>query len=78
MVFVFIPNSKCRIVKRINLDESVSYVIQQPHWLARWIWVDAVDNTGYMDYRSYRFKTYEEAQKNLRYWNNSKPIDEVI
>ena len=36
---------KTRIIKRTNVDNEVSYVVQQPHFLFRWCWTDAWINS---------------------------------
>lgn len=36
---------KTRIVERTNVDGGVSFVIQQKHFLFRWMWVDAWINS---------------------------------
>jgi len=65
---------KVRIVERIYPDKYREYVIQQKHWLFRW-WTDAWINS--MDGASCRdnFPTYEEAKKNLCYFDGTKTID---
>jgi len=64
-----------RIVKRTNVDGTIKYVIQKRHW---WKWIDACLNTMAGPFCKDRFSTLEEAEKNLCYFDGSKPIDEVI
>ena len=67
---------KARIVKRTHVDERISYVIQQRHFLFRWWWVDAWVNRGPECNDS--FSTLKEAEQNLCYWDGSVTIDEII
>ena len=68
---------KTRIVERTHVDGRITYVIQQPHFLFRWQWVDAWQNSmGAACVDS--FSTLEEAEKNLCYFDNSKTVDKVI
>lgn len=67
---------KTRIIKRTSPDGRVSFVIQQKHWLFRWLWADAWENSW--DGASCRdsFDSLEEAKKNLCYFDGSRCIDE--
>jgi len=67
-----------RIVKRIYPDGNIKYVIQQRHFLFRWIWVDAWINSLSGAACKDTFNSLEEAKKHLCYFDDSKPIDEVI
>jgi len=69
---------KVRIVKRTYLDNSVKYVIQQRHFLFKFWWVDAWINSLLGAMCNDSFKTLEEAEANLCYFDGSKPIDEVV
>lgn len=69
---------KVRIVKRTHVDGRVSYVIQQKHWLFRWMWTDAwVNSLCGASCRDY-FSTLEEAQKNLCYFDGTDSKEEVV
>jgi hypothetical protein len=69
---------KTRIIERTSVDGSITYVIQQKHFLFRWMWVDAWENS--IDGAACRdsFFTLDEARKNLCYFNGSKPKERVI
>lgn len=67
---------KTRIVKRTYPDGKVQYVIQQKHFLFRWWWVDAWMNST-PDCEDH-FDTYMEAKRNLCYFDDSKPVEEVM
>jgi len=69
---------KARIIKRTNVDGRIKYVIQQPHFLFRWWWVDAwINSSSGASCRDY-FSTLEEAQKNLCYFDNTKIKEEIV
>lgn len=68
--------TEARIVERTGVDDSITYVIQQRHFLIRWLWVDAWINQGVEITDSY--KTLEEARKNLCYYDGSEPTDKVV
>lgn len=70
--------TKCRIVKRVCVDERVKYVIQQKHFLFRWWWVDAWINSSMGAACRDDFDTLEEAKKNLCYFDDSSHTDTVI
>lgn len=70
--------TKCRIVKRMSVDGSVSYVIQQKHFLFRWWWVDAWVNSDSGASCNDSFSSLEEATKNLCYFDGSKCVDSII
>lgn len=69
---------KTRIIERTSVNGSITYVIQQKHFLFRWMWVDAwvnsIDGAACID----SFSTLDEAKKNLCYFNGSKPKERVI
>jgi len=67
---------KVRIVKKTYPDGSINYVIQQKHFLFFWWWVDAWMNDDVSTTDS--FKTLEEAQNNLCYFDGTKTKIEVI
>lgn len=67
---------KARIIKRTNVDGTVTFVIQQKHFLFRWWWVDAWMNNDAWTTDS--FPTLEQAQNHLCYFDGSKGKEEVI
>jgi hypothetical protein len=70
--------AKARIVERTNVDGSIVFVIQQPHFLLRWIWVDAWINSFAGADCQDTYSTLEEARKNLIYFNGSRGHDRVV
>jgi len=71
-------NKKVRIVKQTDVDGEVLYIIQQKHWLFRWMWVSASINSPDFVYRVDCFTTLEEAKKHLCYFDGSKSMHEVV
>ena len=69
---------KVRIVRRIDVDGTVKYVIQQKHYLFRWWWVDAWINSLSGAYCTDSFDSLEEARENLCYFDGSKIIETVV
>lgn len=69
---------KSRIIERTNVDGTKTYVIQQKHFLFKWIWVDAWINSICGAACTDSFPTLKEAQKNICYFDGSKTIDRVI
>lgn len=69
---------RARIVKRVHVDGTVEYVIQQRHFLFRWCWVDAWLNDWCGAACRDSWPTLEEAQKNLCYFDDSQSRDEVV
>lgn len=67
---------KVRIIERTNVDGRVSFVIQQPHFLFRWWWVDAWMNRDISMIAE--FNTFEEAKRNLCYFDGSKSTYKVV
>jgi hypothetical protein len=67
---------KTRIVERTSVDGSRSFVIQQKHFLFRWMWVDGWVNSGVECNDT--FSTYEDALMNLCYFTGKKEVDRVI
>ncbi len=66
---------KARIIKRESPVGETSFVIQQPHFLFRWWWVDAWCNQGPECQDS--FSTLTEAQKYLPFFDGT-PWKEAI
>jgi len=69
---------KTRIIKRILCDGKIKFVIQQPHFLFRWWWIDAWVNSFSGAWCQDSFDTREEAKKNLCYFDGTKVIEEVV
>lgn len=69
---------KTRIVKRTSVDNSITYVIQQRHFLFKWWWVDAWINSLCGAYCTDSFSTLEEAERKFCYFDNSKVKNEII
>ncbi len=67
---------KVRIVKRTNVDGVITYIIQQKHFIFRWLWVDAWIN-NLVDINC-EYSSLEEAKCHLCYFNGSKAVIEVI
>ena len=65
-----------RIVKRTNVDGRIEFTIQQRHFLFFWWWVDAWMNNDVSTTDS--FSTFEEAKKNLYYFDGTKVKQEII
>ena len=65
-----------RIVKRTMPDGRVIFTIQQRHFLFFWWWVDAWMNNDVSTTDS--FSTFEEAKKNLCYFDGTKVKQEII
>lgn len=66
--------NKVRIVKRTHLTERVTYVIQRKHWLLFWLWMDAWDSP----FLQYEFSSLDKAKENLRFFDGSGDVDEVV
>ena len=66
-----------RIVERTYPSGNILYVIQKKHWLFKDKWVDCeIASFGF--YENARFKTLEEAKKNLYLFSKTKIIDKVV
>ncbi len=63
---------RCRIVARTHVDGRIEYIIQQKHFLFRWWWVDAWINSGMAAACRDYFPTFEEAKKNLCYFDGTE------
>lgn len=70
--------AKCRIIERTNVDGRKEYVIQQKHFIFRWLWVDASINSSCGAACRDSFSTFEEAKNNLCYFDGSKCTERVI
>ena len=69
---------KARIVKKTFPDGKITYTIQQKHFLLRWWWVDAWQNSFSAAGCQDSFSTLEEAKQNLCYFDGTKTKIEVI
>lgn len=69
---------KARIIERTNPDGKIEYVIQQKHFLFRWWWVDAWVNSMAGAACLDSFHTYEEAKKNLCWFDGTQSRDKII
>jgi len=69
---------KVRIVKRTGPDGTVRFVIQQKHFLFKWLWVDAWINSLSGANCTDSFDSFREADENLCYFDGSKSIDKVV
>ena len=69
--------TKARIIERTGPDGTVSYVIQQRHFLFRWWWVDAWINSMLGAACKDSFTTLEEAKANLCFFDGT-PTKELI
>ena len=67
---------KVRIIERIMPGGRVEFTIQQRHFLFFWWWVDAWMNNDVSTTDS--FSTFEEAKKNLCYFDGTKVKQEII
>jgi len=66
-----------RIVERTYPSGNILYVIQKKYWLFKDKWVDCeIASFGF--YETARFKTLEEAKKNLYLFSKTKIIDKVV
>ncbi len=66
-----------RIVERTYPSGNISYVIQKKHWLFKDKWVDCEINRAFF-YETAKYKTLEEAKKNLYLFSKTKIIDKVV
>jgi hypothetical protein len=70
--------SAVRIVERTHPGGRVEYLIQVPHWLFRWMWVDPWVNEESAYSAKTSFRSLEEAKENLWMFDGSEPIDKII
>ena len=73
------PNTmKTRIMERTSTTGRKSFVIQQKHFLLRWLWVDAwvnrLDGVSCVD----SFTSIEDARNNLIHFNGDRGTDRVV
>lgn len=69
---------KARIIKRTCPDGDTQFVIQQRHFLFRWMWVSAWVNSSSGAACQDSFSTLEEAKNNLCYFDGSECKEEVV
>lgn len=70
---------KARIREYTSVDGSKSYTIQQRHFLFFWWWVPAwVNSSMGASAPTDTFKTLEEAQANIKYFDGSKGTERII
>jgi len=62
-------NTKLRIVKKTRPNQTVTYRIQQRHWLFRWWWEDVGDN---------RHSSLKQAQAELCNFDGTREKIEVV
>jgi hypothetical protein len=67
---------KARIVEVTNVIGEKSYVIEQRHFLFKWWWVNASNNSMY-DCNDI-FPTLEAAKQNLPYFDGTKGTRRVV
>ena len=69
---------KTRIIERISPDGSKSYVIQQKHFLFRWMWVNAwINSSCGADCRD-EWSSLKEAQENMCYFDGTESTYTVM
>lgn len=64
-----------RIVERTNLGGILTYVVQERHFLLKFLWVDASIN--YENARD-TFNTYQDAENYIKTRINGKVPDRVV
>lgn len=69
---------KARIIERILPNGNKRYVIQQKHFLFRWLWVDAWLESWTSAACQDDFCTLEEAKANLCYFDGTPTKERVV
>ena len=69
---------KTRIIERTHVDGRKSWVIQQKHFLFRWLWVDAWINSSSGAISNYGYSSLKKAKKNLCYFDGTKVKEKVV
>lgn len=69
--------AKARIIERTAPDGSKTFVIQQRHFLFRWMWVDAWINSWAGASCNDSFPTLEAAEKMLCFFDGT-PVQERV
>ena len=67
-----------RVIERKLVDGRIKYVIQQKHHLFFWWWVDAWINSMCGAWCTDSFDSFEEAQRNLCYFDGSVCTEKVV
>ncbi len=69
---------RARIVERTNPKGDSTWVIQQPHMLFRWWWVDAWVNSMAGAACQDSFFSLDEAERNLCFFDGTPTTDTVV
>ena len=69
---------KARIIERTAPNGRKEYVIQQKHFLFRWCWVDAWENSLDGAYCTDTFSTLNEAEERLCWFDGTPWVDKVL
>ncbi len=69
---------KTRIIERTGPDGYKTYVIQQKHFLFRWMWVDAWTNSWSGANCQDSFSSLQSAEENLCYFDGTPTIEKVV
>ena len=67
-----------RIIERVGVDNKITFVIQQKHFIFFWWWVDAWVNSTNGASCTDSFNTLKEAKKYICYFDGSKIKERVI
>lgn len=67
-----------RIVERTSPNGSKTFVIQQKHFLFRWMWVDAWVNSLAGAACQDTFYSLEKAKEELCFFNGTATTDRVV
>ena len=74
--------NEVRIVERVLVNGDKIYVIQQRHFLFKWVWVDGYEQRfagWFFSYHGrYKHKTLKDAIDNVCYFDGSKPKNTVV
>ena len=69
---------KARIIERTSPSGRLTYVIQQRHWLFRWWWVDASQNSFDSWSCGDTYDTLKEARQNICWFDGTKHTEKVV
>ena len=69
---------KVRIIERKSPDGTISFIIQQKHFIFRWMWVDAWINSFSGACCVDSFDSLKEAKGNLCYFDGSKCSEKIV
>lgn len=67
---------KCRIIERTDLFGITRFIIQRRHIFFRY-WIDARINSMTGEYIENSYSTYELAKENIKFFNGTKPKEEI-